>query len=575
MDAGNLLKPALARGELHCVGATTLDEYRKHIEKDAALERRFQPVFVGEPTVEDTIAILRGLKEQYETHHGVRITDSAHRRCRHALAPLHHRPLPARQGHRPDGRGGVAAAHEMDSQARGARRDRTRRIMQMKIEREALKKEKDTASKERLERLEKAIAELEEKSDALTAAVEGREGASSASAQKRQGGAGQAARTSSSRRSGGAICERAGELRVRRDPELEKQLEARREAQSRRRQRACVEEEVTPEEIAGVVSRWTGVPVGKMLEGETRKDPAYGRARSHERVIGQDEAVHAVANAVRRARAGLQDPNRPIGSFMFLGPDRRRQDRARQGAGGVPVRRRERDGAHRHERVHGEALRGASHRCAARLRRLRGRRRSSPRPCGGVRIAVILFDEIEKAHPDVFNVLLQVLDDGRLTDGQGRTVDFKNTLIVMTSNLGAEFLADPRQPMVRHAGREGQGAVEEEAYGLVMDAVRRHFRPEFINRIDEIIVFHRLKREQMAQIVDIQMQRLQKLLADRKITLKLDDQARDVAREQGLRPRLRRASVKARDPEARPGFAGGAGAQRSGQGRRHGAGVGA
>jgi ATP-dependent Clp protease ATP-binding subunit ClpB len=529
MDAGNLLKPALARGELHCVGATTLDEYRKHIEKDAALARRFQPVFISEPTVEDTISILRGLKEKYELHHGVRITDSA----LVAAATLSHRYISDR--FLPDK--AIDLVDEAASRLRMQVDSKPevldaidRDLMQMKIEREALRKETDAASKERLGKLEKEIAGLEEKSKTLTERWQ---------AEKQKLGSAQKikeeldkARSELERTQRKGDLARAGELAYGVIPELEKRLKSLEGAEAKG---AMVEEAVTPDQIAAVVSRWTGIPVDKMLEGERDKLLKMEEALA-KRVIGQREAVEAVSAAVRRARAGLQDPNRPIGSFMFLGPT---------GVGKTELTKALAeflfDDEHAMQRVDmSEYMEKHS------VARLIG---APPGYVGyeeggalteAVRrrpYQVILFDEIEKAHADVFNVLLQVLDDGRLTDGQGRTVDFKNTLIVMTSNLGSEFLADPRQPLgFGMPGDKDKILSEEEAYNLVMDAVRRHFRPEFLNRIDEIVVFHRLEREQMAAIVDIQIARLGKLLADRKIRLELDGEARTWLANRGYDP---------------------------------------
>jgi ATP-dependent Clp protease ATP-binding subunit ClpB len=518
MDASNLLKPALARGELHCVGATTLDEYRKHVEKDAALARRFQPVFINEPTVEDTISILRGLKEKYELHHGVRITDNA----LVAAATLSNRYITDR--FLPD-----KAIDLMDEAASRLRMqvdskpeeldELDRRIIQLKIEREALKKEEDQASKDRLETLDKELADLEEKADALTQRWS-REKEKLSSAQKLKEEL-EAARIEAEQAQRSGDLAKASELSYGRIPELEKQL-ADAEAEDETAG-AMLEEAVTADHIASVVSRWTGIPVDKMLEGEKDKLLRMEDAIA-KRVIGQDEAVRSVSTAVRRSRAGLQDPNRPIGSFMFLGPT---------GVGKTELTRALAaflfDDEHAMVRLDmSEYMEKHS------VARLIG---APPGYVGyeeggalteAVRrrpYQVVLFDEIEKAHPDVFNVLLQVLDDGRLTDGQGRTVDFRNTLIIMTSNLGAEFL-------VSQPEGEDTDAVRDQ----VMGVVRANFRPEFLNRLDEIILFHRLKREQMAAIVDIQITRLQALLDDRKITLELDDQARQWLADKGYDP---------------------------------------
>ncbi len=529
MDAGNLLKPALARGELHCVGATTLDEYKKHIEKDAALARRFQPVFVNEPNVEDTISILRGLKEKYELHHGVQITNSA----LVAAATLSHRYISDR--FLPDKAidlvDEAASRLKMQINSKPEELDAIDRdLMQMKIEREALKKEKDAASKERLARLEKSIADLEEKSKALSKRWQD-EKQKLGSAQKVKEELDKA-RTDLERAQRHGDLARAGELAYGVIPELEKKIKS---IESHDGKGAMVEEAVTPDQIAAVVSRWTGIPVDKMLEGE-REKLLHMEEELVKRVVGQREAVKAVSTAVRRARAGLQDPNRPMGSFMFLGPTGVGKTELTKALAAFLF-----DDEHALLRIDmSEYMEKHS------VARLIG---APPGYVGyeeggslteAVRrrpYQVILFDEIEKAHPDVFNVLLQVLDDGRLTDGQGRTVDFKNTLIVMTSNLGAEFLADPRQPLgFGMPGEKDKVLSEEEAYSLVMDAVRKHFRPEFLNRIDEIIVFHRLRREDMASIVDIQMRGLKKLLAERKIAIELDDAARTWLANQGYDP---------------------------------------
>jgi ATP-dependent Clp protease ATP-binding subunit ClpB len=517
MDASNLLKPALARGELHCIGATTLDEYRKHVEKDAALARRFQPVFVNEPSVEDTVSILRGIKDKYEQHHGVRITDSA----LVAAATLSHRYITDR--FLPDKAidlvDEAAARLKMQIDSKPEELDNLdREIMRLRIEQEALKKENDVASRERLQRLEKELAELEEKAEALTAKWQAERDKLSVAA-KLKAELDQARNELAVAQRNGDY-QRAGELAYGKIPELERKLK---EIEEKAGQGAIVEEAVTASHVAQVVSRWTGIPVDRMLEGEREKllkmEDELGR-----RVVGQAEAVKAVSTAVRRSRAGLQDPNRPIGSFMFLGPT---------GVGKTELTKALAeylfDDEHALIRVDmSEYMEKHS------VARLIG---APPGYVGydeggalteAVRrrpYQVVLFDEIEKAHPDVFNVLLQVLDDGRLTDGQGRTVDFRNTLIVMTSNLGAEYL-------VALAENEDTDAVRDQ----VMAEVRSHFRPEFLNRVDEIILFHRLKREHMARIVDIQMQRLTKLLEDRKITLVLEPAAREWLAQKGYDP---------------------------------------
>jgi ATP-dependent Clp protease ATP-binding subunit ClpB len=516
MDASNLLKPALARGELHCVGATTLDEYRKHVEKDAALARRFQPVFVNEPSVEDSISILRGIKEKYELHHGVRITDAAIV----AAATLSSRYISDR--FLPD-----KAIDLMDEAASRLRMqvdskpealdELDRRIMQLQIEREALKKESDAASKDRLVRLEKELAETEEKSAVMTRAWQA-EKEKLASASKVKEELEEARRDLEIAQRKGDFA-RAGELTYAKIPELEKRLvEA--EAQSGS---SMVEEAVTESHVAQIVSRWTGIPVDKMLEGE-REKLLQMEQELQKRVVGQEDAVTAVATAVRRARAGLQDPNKPIGSFLFLGPT---------GVGKTELTKALANFLFDDERA---LLRidMSEYMEKHAVARLIG---APPGYVGydeggalteAVRrrpYQVVLFDEIEKAHSDVFNVLLQVLDDGRLTDGQGRTVDFKNTLIIMTSNLGSEFL-------VNLAEDQDVDMVRDQ----VMGVVKSTFRPEFLNRIDETILFHRLMRKHMGAIVDIQLGRLHKLLADRKITVELSSEAKEMLAEKGYDP---------------------------------------
>ncbi len=518
MDASNLLKPALARGDLHCVGATTLDEYRKYVEKDAALARRFQPVFVDEPTVEDTVSILRGLKEKYELHHGVRITDSA----LVSAASLSNRYIADR--FLPD-----KAIDLMDEAASRLRMqvdskpealdELDRRIIQLKIEREALKKETDQASKDRLGRLEKELADLEEQSQALTQRwVAEKDKLASSTKVKEQL---DQARIDLDRAQRAGDLAKAGELAYGRIPDLEKQLKAAEEHV--RAAGDMVEEAVTPDHIAQVVSRWTGIPVDRMLEGE-RDKLLRMEDELAKRVVGQAEAVHAVATAVRRARAGLQDPNRPIGSFMFLGPTGVGKTELTKAVASflfddetamVRIDMSEYMEKHSVARLIGAPPGYVGYEEGGALTEAVRRRPYQ----------VILFDEIEKAHADVFNVLLQVLDDGRLTDGQGRTVDFRNTLIIMTSNLGSEFLANL-----------GENEDVDSVRAPVMDAVRAHFRPEFLNRLDDIILFHRLKRGDMAAIVEIQLARLQKLLDERKITLDLDELARAWLAEKGYDP---------------------------------------
>ncbi|QOG06450.1 ATP-dependent chaperone ClpB [Aureimonas sp. OT7] len=519
MDASNLLKPALARGELHCVGATTLDEYRKHVEKDPALARRFQPVFVDEPTVEDTISILRGLKEKYEQHHKVRISDSA----LVAAAQLSNRYITDR--FLPDkaidlvDEGAARLRMAVDSKPE-ALDEIDRRVVQLKIEREALKKEKDDGARSRLERLEAELADLEEQSDALTATWQAEK--------SKLGHAAELKRQLDEARNALAIAQRngefqrAGELAYGQIPDLERQLK---EAETADQSQAgsMVEETVTADHVAQVVSRWTGIPVDRMMEGERDKLLRMEDVLS-QRVVGQGEAVQAVSRAVRRARAGLQDPNRPIGSFIFLGPTGVGKTELTKALAGflfdeetamVRIDMSEFMEKHSVARLIGAPPGYVGYEEGGVLTEAVRRRPYQ----------VILFDEIEKAHPDVFNVLLQVLDDGRLTDGQGRTVDFRNTLIVMTSNLGAEYLV---------ALKDDEDV--ETVRAQVMDVVRASFRPEFLNRVDETILFHRLHRSEMGAIVDIQMQRLEKLLQERKITLELEPSARDWLADKGYDP---------------------------------------
>ncbi len=517
MDASNQLKPALARGELHCIGATTLDEYRKHVEKDAALARRFQPIFVSEPTVEDTISILRGLKDKYEQHHGVRITDSA----LVAAATLSHRYITDR--FLPDKAidlvDEAAARLKMQIDSKPEELDSLdREIIRLKIEQEALKKESDPGSKTRLQALEKELAELEEKAAALTARWSA-EKAKLSNAQRLKAEL-EALRTELANAQRRGEYQRAGELAYGRIPELEKQLA---EIEAREDSGEMMEEAVTANHVAQVVSRWTGIPVDKMLEGEKEKLLKMEEALS-KRVVGQAEAVRAVATAVRRSRAGLQDPNRPMGSFMFLGPTGVGKTELTKALAEylfdsetamVRLDMSEYMEKHSVSRLIGAPPGYVGYDEGGALTEAVRRRPYQ----------VVLFDEIEKAHPDVFNVLLQVLDDGRLTDGQGRTVDFRNTLIIMTSNLGSEFL-------VNQPEGEDSGAVREQVMGMV----RAHFRPEFLNRVDEIILFHRLQRSEMGRIVEIQFSRLQKLLEDRKITLVLDAAARDWLATKGWDP---------------------------------------
>ena len=513
MDASNLLKPALARGELHCIGATTLDEYRKHVEKDAALARRFQPVFVGEPSVEDTVSILRGIKEKYELHHGVRIADSA----LVAAATLSNRYITDRflPDKAIDLMDEAASRLRMQVDSKPEELDEVdRRLLMLKIEREALKKESDQASRDRLEKLERELAELEEKSDALGAAWQAEKG-KLAEAQKAKEELDRA-RTEVEMAQRKGDYAKAGELLYGRIPELERQIAAGGDGQ-------LVNEAVTEESIAAVVSRWTGVPVDKMLEGERAKLLRM-EDELRKRVVGQEEALEAVSKAVRRARAGLQDPSRPIGSFLFLGPTGVGKTELTKALANflfdderalLRVDMSEYMEKHAVARLIGAPPGYVGYEEGGALTEAVRRRPYQ----------VILFDEVEKAHDDVFNILLQVLDDGRLTDGQGRTVDFRNTLIVLTSNLGSEILAaqpeDEDVDLVR---------------GQVMNVVRSRFRPEFLNRLDEVVLFRRLARKDMGSIVEIQLGRLRKLLEDRKITLTLDESARNWLAEAGYDP---------------------------------------
>jgi ATP-dependent Clp protease ATP-binding subunit ClpB len=515
MDASNMLKPALARGELHCVGATTLDEYRKHIEKDAALARRFQPVFVSEPTVEDTVSILRGLKEKYELHHGIRITDGAIV----AAATLSNRYITDR--FLPDkaidlvDEAASRLRMEVDSKPENID-ELDRRIMQLRIEREALRREKDQASKDRLMKLEKELSDLESQSNVLTATWMA-EKEKLAGSQKIKEALDQARNELEMTQRTGDLT-RAGQLMYSVIPDFEKKLKES-EAQNHDQ---MIREEVTADDVASIVSRWTGIPVDKMLEGE-REKLLQMEDNLRKRVIGQDEAVIAISQAVRRARAGLQDANRPMGSFLFLGPT---------GVGKTELSKAlaeflfDDDTAmtridmsefmekHSVSRLIGAPPGYVGYEEGGTLTESVRRRPYQ----------VILFDEIEKADPDVFNVLLQVLDEGRLTDGQGRTVDFRNTLIILTSNLGSAILA------------EHQGEPSEKVRDQVMEIVRSAFRPEFLNRIDEILLFRRLSREDMASIVKIQLQRLRNLLKERKITLDVDDKALVWIGDQGYDP---------------------------------------
>ena len=542
MDASNLLKPALARGELHCVGATTLDEYRKHVEKDAALARRFQPVFVTEPTVEDTVSILRGLKEKYELHHGVRISDAAIV----AAATLSNRYIADR--FLPDK--AIDLMDEAGSRVRMAVDSKPeeldeidRRLVQLKIEREALSKESDAASKARLEALDVEIDDLQFRSDEMGAKWKAEKDKLGSASQAREALDRLRAELATAQRQGDFA--RAGQIQYGEIPALEAQL-ARAEAEG---EKAMTPETVDAAEIAAVVSRWTGVPVDKMLEGEREKLLGMENALRG-RVVGQEEALAAVSDAVRRSRAGLQDPTRPIGSFLFLGPT---------GVGKTELTKAlaeflfaddsaitridmsEYMEKHAVSRLIGAPPGYVGYDEGGALTEAVRRRPYQ----------VVLFDEVEKAHPEVFNVLLQVLDEGRLTDSQGRTVDFRNTLIILTSNLGGEFLA-----------AQGDEDGVEEARPMVMDAVRRHFRPEFLNRIDEIILFSRLDRANMDSIVKIQLARVEKLLADRRMTLSVEPDALHWLGERGYdpvygaRPLKRVIQKELMDPIARKLLAG-------------------
>jgi len=516
VDASNMLKPMLARGELRTIGATTLDEYRKYIEKDAALERRFQPVMVNEPSVEDTIAILRGLKERYEVHHGVRITDAA----LVAAAVLSHRYISDR--FLPD-----KAIDLVDEAASRLKIELDsmpteidvieREIMQHEMERQALKKEKDPASKERLKKLEKELAELKEKSGALKA--EWQKEKAIIEEQRKWKEELDRLRTELERATRRGELAKASELQYGRIPELEKKL-ADAAAKEKGRKSTLLREEVTEEDIAEIVSSWTHIPVSRLQEGEREKLVKL-EEHLHQRVVGQDEAIKAVANAVRRARAGLQDPNRPLGSFIFLGPT---------GVGKTELSRAlaeflfddenamiridmsEYMEKHTVARLIGAPPGYVGYEEGGQLSEAVRRKPYS----------VILFDEIEKAHQDVFNVLLQVLDDGRITDGQGRTVDFKNTVIIMTSNIGSQFITEEES-------REARSR-------LVMDALRAHFRPEFLNRVDEIVIFDRLTEDDLKKIVEIQLRRLTKRLEQQKITLDLSDSAKALLAREGYDP---------------------------------------
>ncbi len=518
VDASNMLKPLLARGELRCVGATTLDEYRKHIEKDAALERRFQPVYVGEPSVEDTIAILRGLKEKYEVHHGVRVSDGA----LIAAANLSHRYITGR--YLPD-----KAIDLIDEAASRMRIEIDsmpieldiiqRRIMQLEIERTALKKEKDKASKERLDKIEKELAGLNEEGNRLKAHwTNEKESIQKTRKLKEEL---EQLKTESERLTRMGELDKVAEIRYKTIPEKEKELaaESRRLAELQKDMK-MLNEEVGEEEIAQVVNSWTGIPVSKMLQGEAQKLLEM-EENLRKRVIGQDQSIKAVSNAVRRGRSGLQDPQRPIGSFNFLGPTGvGKTEQARALAeflfdtedAMVRIDMSEYMEKHTVSRLIGAPPGYVGYEEGGQLTETIRRRP----------YAVVLLDEIEKAHPDVFNVLLQVLDDGRLTDGHGRTVDFKNTILIMTSNIGSDVIA-------KMAG-ESREAVQKQ----VMEALRNHFRPEFLNRVDEVILFNHLTTRNLKKIVDIQIRNLKRILADRKITIELTEEVKELLAEEGF-----------------------------------------
>jgi ATP-dependent Clp protease ATP-binding subunit ClpB len=516
MDASNMLKPALARGDLHCVGATTLDEYRENIEKDAALARRFQPVFVPEPSLEETVSILRGLKEKYELHHGVRITDSAIV----SAATLSNRYIADR--FLPDKAidliDEAASRLRMEVDSKPEEIDELdRKLVQLKIEQTALRKENDKASKERLEKLLQQLADLEETSQELTAQWQA-EKEKLADVQKLKEQMDRARSELEIVQREGQL-DRASELKYGILPGLEKQLSEAEAAEEHR----ILNEVVSEQDVAFVVSRWTGIPVDKMLEGE-REKLLHMEDSLRASVIGQDEAIIAISNAVRRARAGLQDPNRPLGSFLFLGPTGVGKTELTKALARflfdddtamVRLDMSEYMEKHAVSRMIGAPPGYVGYDQGGALTEAVRRRPYQ----------IVLFDEVEKAHPDVFNILLQVLDDGRLTDGQGRTVNFRNTLIVMTSNLGSEILAD--QPP-----GEDSALVRDQ----VMATVRGAFRPEFLNRLDEILLFHRLTRAQMKGIVDIQLRRFEGLLAERKVSLELDQKARDWLAERGYDP---------------------------------------
>ncbi len=522
IDASNLLKPMLARGELHTIGATTIDEYRKHIEKDAALERRFQPVMVGEPTVEDTISILRGLRERYEIHHGVKFKDAA----LVAAAVLSHRYIADR--FLPDKAidlvDEAASRLRMEIDSMPAELDEVeRRVMQLEIEREALRKESDPASRERLERLERELANLKESRTELASRWQQEKNAIQGVRTQREELERLRLEMANAQRAGDYAT--ASELQYGRIPALEQQIRAHEQASGAAGPR-MLKEQVDEEDIAEVVARWTKIPVSRLMEGEVEKLVRM-EERLHQRVVGQDEAIKAVANAIRRARAGLQDPNRPLGSFIFLGPTGvGKTELARALAAFlfddeqamIRIDMSEYQEKHTVSRLIGAPPGYVGYEESGQLTEAVRRRP----------YAVVLFDEIEKAHPEVLNVMLQLLDDGRLTDGKGRTVDFKNTVVIMTSNVGSHAIAD--------RARQGQVDLDAGVREELTEALRRHFKPEFLNRVDDIIFFHALRREDIRQIVDIQLASLLGRLADRKITLALSDRAKDLIIEEGYDP---------------------------------------
>jgi ATP-dependent Clp protease ATP-binding subunit ClpB len=524
MDASNMLKPMLARGELHTIGATTLDEYRKYIEKDAALERRFQTVMVGEPTVEDTISILRGLRERYEVHHGVKFRDAA----LVAAAVLSHRYIADRflPDKAIDLMDEAASKLRMEIDSMPAELDElTRRIMQLEIEREALRKEKDPGSKDRLGKLEKELADLKEDRDRMASHWQSEKDAIQRSRKLKEELEQLRLEIDQVQRSGDYA--KASELQYGRLPQLEKEIteEEARLAELQKSQR-MLKEDVDEEDIAGIVSRWTHIPVSRLIEGEIQK-LIHMEDRLHQRVVGQDEAIQAVANAIRRARAGLQDPNRPLGSFIFLGPTGvGKTELARALAAFlfdddhamIRIDMSEYQEKHTVSRLIGAPPGYVGYEESGQLTEAVRRRP----------YAVVLFDEIEKAHPEVLNVMLQLLDDGRLTDGKGRTVDFKNTVVIMTSNVGSQHIADQA---VRGEIEMSEGVRRE-----VTEALRAHFKPEFLNRVDEIIFFHALGREHVRKIIDIQLQGLMKRLEERKITIALSEAAKDKLIEEGYDP---------------------------------------